>query len=79
MVLLRHPLIDVALRIVGGNVKKVLEQAQLFLDIYWLSAPAAVLVNMVLFGWLLGAQHVHAPVIFLIVGNLLNIVLDISS
>lgn len=75
MVLLRHPLIDLALRIVGGNVK-VLEQARLFLDIRWLSAPA-VLVNMVLLGWLLGVQHVRAPVIFLIVGNLLNIVLDI--
>lgn len=75
MVVLRHPLIDLALRIVGGNVK-VLEQARLFLDIRWLSAPA-VLVNMVLLGWLLGVQHVRAPVIFLIVGNLLNIVLDI--
>ncbi|NIG88293.1 MATE family efflux transporter DinF [Serratia symbiotica] len=75
MVLLRQPLIDLALRIVGGNVK-VLEQARLFLDIRWLSAPA-VLVNMVLLGWLLGVQHVRVPVIFLIVGNLLNIVLDI--
>ncbi len=49
-------------------------------DFFWkfagLSAPA-VLVNMVLLGWLLGVQHVRAPVIFLIVGNLLNIVLDI--
>lgn len=64
MVLLRHPLIDLALRIVGSNLK-VLEQARLFLDIRWLSAPA-VLVNMVLLGWLLGAQHVRALVIFLI-------------
>lgn len=54
MVLLRHPLIDLALRIVGGNVK-VLEQPRLFLDIRWLSTPA-VLVNMVL----LGVQHVRA-------------------
>lgn len=64
MVLLRHPLIDLALRIVGSNLK-VLEQARLFLDIRWLSAPA-VLVNMVLLGWLLSAQHVRALVIFLI-------------
>jgi len=75
MVLLRHLLINLALRIVGGNFK-VLEQARLFLDIRWLSVPA-VLANMVLLGWLLGVQHVRAPVILLIVGNLLNIVLDI--
>ncbi len=52
MVLLRHPLIDLALWIVGGNVK-VLEQARLFLDIHWLSTPE-VLVNMALLVLLLG-------------------------
>ncbi|VTR19635.1 DNA-damage-inducible SOS response protein [Serratia fonticola] len=46
------------------------------MEIRWLSAPAA-LANMVLLGWLLGVQYVRAPVILLIVGNLLNIVLDI--
>ena len=33
--------------------------------------------QLVLLGWLLGVQYVRAPVILLIVGNLLNIVLDI--
>ncbi|MFI8418405.1 MATE family efflux transporter DinF [Serratia sp. NPDC078593] len=75
IVLLRHPLIDLALRIVGGD-PDVQVQARLFLEIRWLSAPAA-LANMVLLGWLLGVQYVRAPVILLIVGNLLNIVLDI--
>lgn len=75
IVLLRHPLIDMALQIVGGD-GAVLEQARLFLDIRWLSAPAA-LANMVILGWLLGVQYVRAPVILLIIGNLLNIVLDI--
>lgn len=75
IVLLRAPLIALALQIVGGD-KAVLAQAQLFLEIRWLSAPAA-LANMVLLGWLLGVQYVRAPVILLIVGNLLNIVLDI--
>jgi MATE family multidrug resistance protein len=75
IVLLRHPLIDMALQIVGGD-GAVLEQARLFLEIRWLSAPAA-LANMVILGWLLGVQYVRAPVILLIIGNLLNIVLDI--
>ncbi|VXD03094.1 DNA-damage-inducible SOS response protein [Enterobacterales bacterium 8AC] len=75
IVLLREPLILLALQIVGGD-KAVLAQARLFLEIRWLSAPAA-LANMVLLGWLLGVQYVRAPVILLIVGNLLNIVLDI--
>ncbi|WP_156294164.1 MATE family efflux transporter DinF [Serratia oryzae] len=75
IVLLREPLIILALQIVGGD-KAVLAQARLFLEIRWLSAPAA-LANMVLLGWLLGVQYVRAPVILLIVGNLLNIVLDI--
>ncbi|WP_337264378.1 MULTISPECIES: MATE family efflux transporter DinF [unclassified Serratia (in: enterobacteria)] len=75
IVLLREPLITLALQIVGGD-KAVLAQARLFLEIRWLSAPAA-LANMVLLGWLLGVQYVRAPVILLIVGNLLNIVLDI--
>lgn len=30
-----------------------------------------------LLGWLLGVQYARAPVILLIVGNLLNIVLDL--
>ncbi|CAI2451863.1 MATE family efflux transporter DinF [Serratia proteamaculans] len=75
IVLLRYPLIELALKIVGGG-GAVLEQARLFLEIRWLSAPAA-LANMVILGWLLGVQYVRAPVILLIVGNLLNIVLDI--
>ena len=48
----------------------------LFLEIRWLSAPAS-LANLVLLGWLLGVQYARAPVILLVVGNLLNIVLDL--
>ncbi|MGO2436876.1 MAG: MATE family efflux transporter, partial [Serratia proteamaculans] len=66
IVLLRYPLIELALKIVGGD-GAVLEQARLFLEIRWLSAPAA-LANMVILGWLLGVQYVRAPVILLIVG-----------
>ena len=73
--LLRLPLIDLALHIVGGS-EAVLEQARRFLEIRWLSAPAS-LANLVLLGWLLGVQYARAPVILLVVGNLLNIVLDV--
>ena len=75
IVLLRTPLIDLALHIVGGS-EDVLHQARHFLEIRWLSAPAS-LANLVLLGWLLGVQYARAPVILLVVGNLLNIVLDL--
>lgn len=75
IVLLRIPLIDLALHIVGGS-EAVLEQARRFLEIRWLSAPAS-LANLVLLGWLLGVQYARAPVILLVVGNVLNIVLDL--
>lgn len=71
IVLFRTPLIDLALHIVGGS-EAVLEQASRFLEIRWLSAPAS-LANLVL----LGVQYARAPVILLVVGNLLNIVLDL--
>ncbi|MBE8214639.1 polysaccharide biosynthesis C-terminal domain-containing protein, partial [Leptospira borgpetersenii serovar Ballum] len=54
----------------------VLAQARRFLEIRWLSAPAS-LANLVLLGWLLGVQYARAPVILLVVGNLLNIALDL--
>ncbi len=75
IIALRYPLITLALNIVGGN-EQVLVQARRFLEIRWLSAPAS-LANLVLLGWLLGVQYARAPVILLIVGNVLNIVLDL--
>ena len=75
IVLLRGPIIELALHIVGGS-DAVLEQARRFLAIRWLSAPAS-LANLVLLGWLLGVQYARAPVILLVVGNILNIVLDL--
>ncbi|WP_336818239.1 MATE family efflux transporter DinF [Cedecea sp. MMO-103] len=75
IVVLRYPLINLALHVVGGN-DEVLYQARRFLEIRWLSAPAS-LANIVLLGWLLGVQYARAPVILLVVGNLINIVLDL--
>lgn len=71
----KSPLNSLALSIVGGDVD-VLHQASLFMSIRWLSAPAT-LANLVLLGWLLGVQYARAPVILLVVGNLVNIVLDL--
>lgn len=75
IIALRVPLIHLALQIVGGS-EQVLLQAQRFLSLRWLSAPAS-LANLVLLGWLLGVQYVRAPVILLVAGNALNIVLDL--
>jgi len=72
---LRYPIIQLASHLVGGN-PDVLEQAALFIQIRWLSAPAT-LANLVILGWLLGVQYARAPVILLVVGNLVNIVLDL--
>lgn len=72
---LRYPIIQLATHLVGGN-PDVLEQAALFIQIRWLSAPAT-LANLVILGWLLGVQYARAPVILLVVGNLVNIVLDL--
>jgi len=74
-ILLKSPLNHLALSAVGGDTA-VLHQAALFMNIRWLSAPAT-LANLVLLGWLLGVQYVRAPVILLVVGNLVNIVLDL--
>lgn len=72
---LRYPLTVLASRLVGGD-PQVLQQAALFIQIRWLSAPAT-LANLVILGWLLGVQYARAPVILLVVGNLVNIVLDL--
>ncbi|MCX8958805.1 MATE family efflux transporter DinF [Erwinia psidii] len=74
-ILLKFPLNHYALSVIGGDAS-VLHQASLFLNIRWLSAPAT-LGNLVLLGWLLGVQYARAPVILLVVGNLVNIVLDV--
>lgn len=73
--LLRTPLSQLILHIVGSD-GAVLEQAARFIHIRWLSAPAT-LANLVILGWLLGVQYARAPVILLVVGNLINIVLDL--
>ena len=74
-VLLKTPLTHLALQVTGGT-EEVQQQAENFMQIRWLSAPAT-LANLVLLGWLLGVQYARAPVILLVVGNLVNILLDL--
>ena len=73
--LLRTPASSLAATLMGGS-KEVQQQAQIFIEIRWLSAPAT-LANLVVLGWLLGVQYARAPMVLLIVGNLVNILLDL--
>lgn len=74
-VTLRAPLSWMTTLLVSGDAS-VMEQARLFIDIRWLSAPAT-LANMVILGWLLGVQYARAPVVLLVTGNVVNILLDV--
>ncbi len=75
LLLLRGVIIDVGLMLAGGS-DEVQQYARQYFEIRIWSAPAA-LANMAILGWLLGMQSAKAPMILLIVTNLLNIVLDI--
>ncbi|MGK3123247.1 MATE family efflux transporter DinF [Candidatus Pantoea formicae] len=74
-VLLRTPASSLAATLMGGS-PEVQQQAHIFIEIRWLSAPAT-LANLVILGWLLGVQYARAPMVLLIVGNLVNILLDL--
>ncbi|NIG19762.1 MATE family efflux transporter DinF [Pantoea sp. Al-1710] len=73
--LLRAPFSLIAASLMGGS-PEMQHQAQIFINIRWLSAPAT-LANLVILGWLLGVQYARAPMVLLIVGNLVNILLDL--
>lgn len=75
-IVLRTPVSNLAAVLMGGSLE-VQQQAQLFIRIRWLSAPAT-LANLVILGWLLGVQYARAPVVLLVVGNLVNILLDLA-
>lgn len=75
VILLRYPMIHFALSLTGGD-SEVLQQAEQFLAIRWWSAPATF-INLVILGWLIGVQYARAPLILLIVGNSVNIILEL--
>ncbi len=72
---LRTPMSNLAAAMMGGS-PEVQQQAAIFIHIRWLSAPAT-LANLVILGWLLGVQYARAPMVLLIIGNLVNILLDL--
>ncbi|ART80314.1 MATE family efflux transporter DinF [Oceanisphaera avium] len=72
---LQYPLTELALWLMGGS-DLVQHYARDYVLVRIWSAPAA-LTNLVLLGWLLGNQNARAPMLLLILGNALNIVLDI--
>lgn len=75
MILLTDPIIGAA-RWIYGPTERVGAGAGVYLQIRLLAAPAA-LANMVILGWLLGVQDSKSPLYLLLIGNGLNMVLDV--
>lgn len=75
MVLLTLPIIKAADWIYAPT-ERVSEGLAVYLEIRLLASPAA-LANMVILGWLLGVQDAKSPLYLLLLGNGLNMVLDV--
>ncbi len=75
ILLLQKPISYIVFSFVEGS-QKALYYAKMYFDIRIWSAPAC-LINMVLFGWLLGMQNAKIPMLLLIITNVINILLDI--
>lgn len=76
VVLLLHPLIlSVGLRLSGGSAE-VLQYAGEYFSVRIWSTPA-VLLNLVILGWMLGMHDAKGPMWQLILANSLNIILDL--
>ncbi|MGI9420141.1 MAG: MATE family efflux transporter [Geminicoccaceae bacterium] len=75
MILMTDPIIKAAGWIFSPT-DRVGEGSSIYLQIRLLAAPAA-LVNMVILGWLLGVQDSKSPLYLLLLGNGLNMVLDV--
>ncbi|WP_432460273.1 MATE family efflux transporter DinF [Agarivorans sp. QJM3NY_25] len=75
LVLFQQPILSLGLSLAGGGELSLHYAAEYFSTRIW-GAPAALL-NLVLLGCLLGLQNARAPMVLLIVGNSLNIGLDL--
>lgn len=75
ILILQKPLTDLAFWLLGGSDEVQRYGRDYVLVRIW-SAPAA-LTNLVLLGWLLGNQNARAPMLLLILGNSVNILLDV--
>lgn len=75
MILLTQPLIEAA-RWIFAPTERISAGLAIYLQIRLLAAPAA-LANMVILGWLLGVQDAKSPLYLLLLGNGLNMALDV--
>ncbi|MEZ5930508.1 MAG: MATE family efflux transporter [Alphaproteobacteria bacterium] len=75
MILLTQPIVGAA-RWIYAPTARVGDGAGVYLQIRLLAAPAA-LANMVILGWLLGVQDSKSPLYLMLIGNGLNMVLDL--
>jgi MATE family multidrug resistance protein len=75
MLALRNPIMELALVLLGPS-DIVASFSRVYYDIRIWSAPA-MLINLVILGWLLGMQNARGPLAMVLVVNLSNIVLDI--
>ncbi len=75
MILSTDLIIDAA-RWIYAPTDRVAESTAIYLEIRLIAAPAA-LGNMVILGWLLGVQDSKGPLYLLLIGNGLNMALDL--
>jgi len=75
MISMTQPIIEAA-RWIYAPTDRVSTGFAVYLQIRLLAAPAA-LANLVILGWLLGVQDAKSPLYLLLLGNGLNMVLDV--
>jgi len=75
MIVLTSPIITAASWIFEPT-ERIEDGLSIYLQIRLLAAPAA-LSNMVILGWLLGVQDSKSPLYLLLIGNGLNMILDV--
>lgn len=76
LLLLLHPVVWPLVQWFSAAGSDVLQQAGIYFHVRIWSAPAALL-NMVLLGWFLGLHNARYPMWLLLLGQSINIVLDI--
>ena len=75
MLLLRGPIGIVVLSLIGPSAD-IASEARLYYDVRIASAPAT-LANFALMGWFIGVQNSRAPLVMVLVINVINIALDL--
>lgn len=76
LVALRSPLAELMLRLMDVEGETALYARRYFGIVIW--AAPAILLNLVMTGWLLGMQNTRIPMIISIVANVANIVISVG-